>query len=670
MPSWSDVSTGTDIKHLLLSPLKLFLFDFILLSISFYISNYFKNGSFILPSGYIKLLFLFYVCWFIASVIGKKFNPNVYGHYRGGIVVLLKSVIYLTYCIAFVVVIFNLSNYSRVQVFTTCLLLLGMDILVWSVVYRLVKRRFGVALDKAKVVQDIDCGKPRISYGLLGADLVLLIASFFMVNIMKRGGIGLLPGYEELLLILIGLWFVISISTKKFSIPDQKNFYFSFWQWVKAALLMLATTAVLVFGLRLFYYSRFQGFGTICLLMGLEGLLLVFHFAERKQKAQKPDIESVNQVKDILGQEKYDLNLDLKAIREKMLAPARHKLEARLKAPAPELFDFIDEHVDLDDILCLEAAVKNDCKPFARHPDMYPMRLFLNMHKLNDVRRLNQYFLQIHQRLLPGGYIIGFAHTIQTHHQWAYAKFPRGIASLVYALDFCFRRIMPKLPGLQKIYFGLTGGKNRMISQAELLGRLCFCGFEIKAEKVINQRLCVIARKVKTASPDTNPTYGPLVTLTRSGYRGAEIKAYKLRTMHPYSEYLQKYVFERQGLQKGGKLKNDFRVTTWGKVMRKFWLDELPMLYNWLKGDLKIVGVRPLSSHYLSLYDDELRQMRQKTRPGLIPPFYVDLPTNFNEICASEKRYLDDYFKNPIKTDLSYFLKSVYNIVIKNARSR
>jgi len=668
--AWDDISTGTDSKQLLLSPQKLFLFDFFLLSISFYISHYFKQGSFMIPPGYIKLLFLFYVCWFIASVIGKKFNPNLYRHYRDAIGVLFKSDIYLSYCITFTVVIFNLSVYSRFQVFATCLVLLVMDIMMWSVVYWLVYGRFGAALDRAKVTQDIDCGKSRMSYRLLGADLALLIASFFMVNIIKRGQIELLPGYEKLLLILIGLWFLIAISTNKFSIQDQKKFYFSFWQWVKAALLMMAVMAIVMFGLRLFHYSRFQGFGTICLFMGLEVLLLVFYFAGRKQKAQKPDIESVDQVKDILGQAKFDLNLDMKAIRQKLLAPARHKIEARLKAIAPELFDFIDEHVELDDILCLEAAVGNGYEPFALHTDMHLVRLFLNLHKLNDVRRLNQYLLQIHHVLLPGGYFIGFAHTIQTHHQWIYTKFPRQIASIVYAFDFCVRRIMPKLPGLQKIYFALTNGKNRIISRAELLGRLCFCGFEIKAEKVINQRLCVIARKVKTASLETSPTYGPLVTLTRSGYRDAEIKVYKLRTMHPYSEYLQKYVFELQGLQKGGKLNNDFRVTTWGKVMRKLWLDELPMLYNWLKGDLKIVGVRPLSSHYLSLYDDELKEMRRNTKPGLLPPFYVDLPDTFYEILESERKYLQSYYKSPIKTDLTYFFRCFCNIVIKKARSK
>jgi len=90
--------------------------------------------------------------------------------------------------------------------------------------------------------------------------------------------------------------------------------------------------------------------------------------------------------------------------------------------------------------------------------------------------------------------------------------------------------------------------------------------------------------------------------------------------MHPYSEYLQEYVFKLAGLKKGGKLENDFRLTGWGKVMRKLWLDELPMLYNWVKGELQIVGVRPLSMQYFSLYDKELQDMR-----GLVNPDFFHL---------------------------------------------
>ena len=93
------------------------------------------------------------------------------------------------------------------------------------------------------------------------------------------------------------------------------------------------------------------------------------------------------------------------------------------------------------------------------------------------------------------------------------------------------------------------------------------------------------------------------------------------------------------------------------------------MLINWAKGELKFVGVRPISNHYLSLYSKEHQERRKNFKPGLLPPFYADMPKTIKEIELSEKRYLDSYEKNPIKTDIKYFIKAVDNIFIKKKRS-
>ena len=238
-----------------------------------------------------------------------------------------------------------------------------------------------------------------------------------------------------------------------------------------------------------------------------------------------------------------------------------------------------------------------------------------------------------------------------------------------YYLNFIWCRVCPKLPYVKKIYFTFTRGRNRMVSKAEIYGRLYFCGFKIVDELEIENRLFFIARKVKAPSFNKNPTYGPIVRLKRAGFNGSFITVYKFRTMHPYSEFLQAYIYEKNDLQVGGKFKDDFRVTEWGRFMRATWLDELPMIYNWLRGDLKLIGVRPLSKQYLALYTKELRELREKVTPGLIPPFYADLPETLPEIIESEMRYLESYLKAPIKTQLRYTWKVSKNILFNGARS-
>ncbi|MEZ5199012.1 MAG: sugar transferase [Bacteroidales bacterium] len=201
-------------------------------------------------------------------------------------------------------------------------------------------------------------------------------------------------------------------------------------------------------------------------------------------------------------------------------------------------------------------------------------------------------------------------------------------------------------------------------------GRLYSCGFECIDENSIDGQFYYVVRKIKEPAYDESPTYGPFIRLKRYGKNGKSIGVYKMRTMHAYSEYLQEYVYQKYKLQEGGKFSNDFRVTAAGRFMRKFWIDELPMIFNLLNGDMKLVGVRPLSKQYFNLYTDELKEKRSKIKPGLIPPFYVDMPKTLDEIMASENKYLDAYQKSPVLTDIKYFYNAMINIVFKRARSK
>ena len=140
--------------------------------------------------------------------------------------------------------------------------------------------------------------------------------------------------------------------------------------------------------------------------------------------------------------------------------------------------------------------------------------------------------------------------------------------------------------------------------------------------------------------------------------------------MHPYSEYLQSYIHEKYDLEDSGKFKNDFRVTGWGRLFRKMWIDELPQLLNFLRGQLSLVGVRALSEQYFSLYPKDLQKLRIKFKPGLVPPYYADMPSSFEEIIESERKYLLKRQKKPISTQVSYFFKAWWNILFKGARSK
>lgn len=330
-------------------------------------------------------------------------------------------------------------------------------------------------------------------------------------------------------------------------------------------------------------------------------------------------------------------------------------------------YNFLQEYVDFSDDKSIIVSTTSgfNLKFFSKNNN----NAIVNLKRINDIRFLNK-FLQTANELLPvNGVFIGCAETKTLRKTRILRKYPPVLNYIYYTLDFILKRAFPKISFTKKIYFWLTNGRNRVLSQTEILGRLYSCGFEILKEKVIGNLYYFVARKKGIPALDKSPTYGPLINIDRIGKDGKIIRVYKFRTMHPFAEYIQDYVYREQKLASGGKFRNDFRVTTIGKFMRRLWIDELPMIYNLLKGDVKIFGVRPLSRQYFMLYPEDYRKMRIKYKPGLVPPFYKDLPNTLEEIIESEKIYLRKYDEHPFRTDLSYLFKALHNIIFKSARS-
>ncbi|MDO4190377.1 MAG: sugar transferase [Bacteroidales bacterium] len=300
----------------------------------------------------------------------------------------------------------------------------------------------------------------------------------------------------------------------------------------------------------------------------------------------------------------------------------------------------------------------------------YRYDCYINLKWLNDVLGLNQMFCAINNKLPDNGLFCCCFVPQDEQKKQILARYPKGINYIIYTFIYLIRRVLPKILLTSRVYFSITKGKRRSFSKTEILGRLYYCGFEVVTEHQIGNVCYVVARRAKQPEPQEHKIYGPLITLNRVGKDGKRFKVYKMRTMHPYSEYLQAYMYDKVGLQEGGKIANDIRVSTIGAFMRKCWLDELPMFINLFKGDMKLVGVRPLSNHYFSLYTPELQEKRIKFRPGLLPPFYADMPKTLDEIQASEMRYLTMCEeKGCFRTDVKYLFLILKNIIFKKARS-
>ncbi len=300
-------------------------------------------------------------------------------------------------------------------------------------------------------------------------------------------------------------------------------------------------------------------------------------------------------------------------------------------------------------------------------PNIY--KSLANVYRINDIKYLNKFFESVNDILPIGGTFIGYGETKGSRKKRLLKKFPPVINYIFYSFDFIFTRVFPKLPITKRIYFFITKGQNRILTRPEILGRLYSCGFEVLDEQFINNNLFFAVKKIRNPFYDYNPTYGPLVKMRRVGKGGKIIGVYKFRTMHPYSEYLHDYMLKHHGYGKKGKPANDFRITTWGKILRRFWLDELPQIINVLKGEMKLVGVRPISLRAYNDYPEEIKKLRSKYKPGCVPPYVALLMQNMADSIKAEEIYLKDKEKHPYTTDIKYLFKAIYNILTNKIRS-
>lgn len=501
-------------------------------------------------------------------------------------------------------------------------------------------------------------------------EILILALSYFIVLWIKSGVKNYLTSnYIYGLIFFCIIWFGISFLLKKFDISKNLKSHEVTHNILFANFIILATVTIIMYGARSLNFSRIIVFGTIFTATILEIIVGNIHYfilttngngklitaKTRKKKRKLTENEALLQAEHVIRVR--DISLSETQLKKDIIG------ECGCAA-----YEYIAGQIDL---LNPHNLVISTSTPFNiyHQPNNY-LTGIINLKRINDFRYINKFFEAVNYKLPPEGLFIGCAETQELRKKRILRKYFPPFNWIYYFLDFIVKRIFPKFTITKKIYFFLTRGQNRVISRSETLGRLYSCGFEVLKEDNVENQFFFVARKLKEPVYDRHPSYGPFVRLRRIGKDGEIIRVYKMRTMHPFSEYLQEYVHDKHDLQSGGKFNNDFRISTMGRIMRIFWIDELPMLINFFRGELKLVGVRPISEHYFNLYSREHQKRRLKYKPGLIPPYYADLPETLEDIELSEKNFLDSFDKRPFLTNWKYFWKAIYNIIFKQARSK
>lgn len=174
--------------------------------------------------------------------------------------------------------------------------------------------------------------------------------------------------------------------------------------------------------------------------------------------------------------------------------------------------------------------------------------------------------------------------------------------------------------------------------------------------------LIILAIMMKIEDPR-----GPIFfSQIRVGQNGKQFKMYKIRSMVTNAEELLEDLLDENEVDGAMfKMKEDPRVTKIGKTIRKFSIDELPQLWNVIKGDMSLIGPRPPLEREVAEYTPYDKQ-RLLIKPGCTGLWQVSgrNSLNFDEMVELDLKYIQNL---SLRTDLWILFKTVWVMIKPNS---
>ena len=195
--------------------------------------------------------------------------------------------------------------------------------------------------------------------------------------------------------------------------------------------------------------------------------------------------------------------------------------------------------------------------------------------------------------------------------------------------------------------------KNRPIYTFAKRGFDIICS--LIAMTVLLVPLLIVALIIVIDSPGASPIH----IQERIGKNGRRFRFYKFRSMVPNAEQMLDSLIEKNEMQGPAfKMKDDPRITRFGRFIRKSSIDELPQLWNVLKGDMSLVGPRPPLPREVEMYTEHQLQ-RLAVPPGLTCYWQIQPKRNslsFDEWLTWDLKYISE---RSFTTDIKILFKTV-----------
>ena len=239
-----------------------------------------------------------------------------------------------------------------------------------------------------------------------------------------------------------------------------------------------------------------------------------------------------------------------------------------------------------------------------------------------------------------------------------------------YGRTFPHLLIIPDLFGMASLWvdardmggiLGLEARQQLLLPTPRLVKGILDKGLAIVLGILLLPVIALIALLVFVDSPGS-PFYGQ----TRIGHNGKPFKAWKFRSMVPNADrvlfrYLQRHPELRLSWEKDHKLKTDPRITRVGRLLRRTSLDELPQLLNVLRGEMSLVGPRPIVHDEIRRYSEKF-DLYTQVLPGITGLWQV---SGRNNISYEDRVNLDAYYVRnwSVWLDIHILIRTVWVVL-------
>jgi len=256
---------------------------------------------------------------------------------------------------------------------------------------------------------------------------------------------------------IVIVWLINGTLNREFDTIENSNISRILWNHLKSYILFFLIVSALLFLFTLpTELIRIISYNII--LFSLWSLAAITIYYIYKAPAQTDAVAfslfNVTEFPEFFYKTSEQINMDVSLSHQ--ISTKYHLLKNQLRniylKNFPDVYDFINSNLELNDLDISKCSI-------IRSADMYnievipknSLELYMNLHEMNDIRRINNYLIKVNEKLKKDGYFVGKFESNTLRYKRYHKQYPYYVANFIFFFDFLWKRVFPKLPFFKKL---------------------------------------------------------------------------------------------------------------------------------------------------------------------------------------------------------------------------